>query len=82
MTDKPRDSLALAYGLLWHMANDRRDPNLRIASEARMHLSNGLTREEKMRGIEAARERLGIMKVPTDLPLREMERMGEEWDAD
>lgn len=49
------EAMALAYGLLWCMNIDRRDPDLRKASDARIALSNSMTMEQKKRGIESAR---------------------------
>lgn len=57
------DAVRLAYGLLWNMHIDRRHPNLRVASDARTQLSNALSRDDKKRGIEMARDRLKAMKV-------------------
>lgn len=58
-------ALALAYGLLWHMEIDRRDPNLRLASEARTQISNAISGDKtiRARGIEMARKRMKQMRI-------------------
>ena len=66
------DALALAYGLLWHMWIDRRDPNLKLASEARTQISNATCGDKtiRARGIELARKRMKQMRVEPLAPHR------------
>lgn len=64
----------LAFGLLWHMRIDRRDPNLRLASDARVALGNAIGHTRKGRGIQAARE--FFAKVGQQSP------QFSEWDWD
>jgi hypothetical protein len=48
-------ALRLAYGLLWHMRIDRRDDNLRLASDARRALLAVLSKDEQADGIARAK---------------------------
>jgi len=50
-------AIELAYGLLWHVAIDRRDPDLAYVSLARRTLLEQLDRDGQRRGIEAARRK-------------------------
>ena len=67
MSDELRDRLALAWGLLCHMMVDRSDPSLSLASEARRQIGVVLTKEDKARGIEAARQRMQLIRVSPPL---------------
>jgi hypothetical protein len=49
------DAVRLAYGLLWHMRIDNRDPNLKLASDARKALLTVLSKDDQLRGIDAAK---------------------------
>jgi hypothetical protein len=49
------EAAEFAYGLLWSMRTDRHDPNLRMAADARVALSNVLGMDRKAKGIAAAR---------------------------
>lgn len=64
-----RERFALAYGLLWHMSIDRRQPNLAVASDARTQISNGLRVREMQGGIVAARNRITQMGFSPDMML-------------
>lgn len=48
-------SVALAYGLLWHMTIDHEDDNLRLASDARKALLSLLSKDEQAEGITWAK---------------------------
>lgn len=48
------DAIASAYGLLWNMRIDNRDPNLALASSARMALLGVMSGDEQARGIRMA----------------------------
>jgi Lar family restriction alleviation protein len=48
-------AVQLAYGLLWHMSIDNRDPNLKLASDARKALLSTLSKDGQLRGIDAAK---------------------------
>jgi hypothetical protein len=50
-----KEAAILAYGLLWHMAIDRNDDNLRLASDARHALLLGLSEADRLRAIDAAK---------------------------
>lgn len=65
--ERLRDASAMAYGLLWHMYIDRRDPNLRLASEARTQVSSALSMDVKGRGIADSRVRMKSMRVSPPL---------------
>lgn len=54
-TDTVADAVRLAYGLLWHMHIDRNDDNLRLASDARKALLAVLSKDDQLRGIDAAK---------------------------
>lgn len=49
------EAVRLAYGLLWHMQIDRRDANLRLASDARLTLLSTLSKDEQADGIARAK---------------------------
>jgi hypothetical protein len=49
------DAVNLAYGLLWHMQIDREDDNLRLASDARKALLSVMSKDDQLRGIDAAK---------------------------
>jgi hypothetical protein len=49
------DAASLAYGLLWHMQIDREDDNLRLASDARKALLSVMSKDDQLRGIDAAK---------------------------
>jgi hypothetical protein len=49
------DAVTLAYGLLWHMQIDREDDNLRLASDARKALLGVMSKDDQLRGIDAAK---------------------------
>lgn len=51
------EQTALAYGLLWRMQIDRRDPNLCLASDARKTLLLMLNTEQQAQGISNAHSR-------------------------
>lgn len=55
MSDERNEAVRLAYGLLWHMDIDRRDDNLRLASDARKALATVLTSGEQADGITRAK---------------------------
>lgn len=85
MSDDPRDMiaadrLALAWGLLWHMHIDRSSHNLLLASEARRQVGGTLTKEQKARGIELARDRMKRMRV--DPPLIDWKTIEAMWETD
>lgn len=48
-------AVQLAYGLLWHMHIDREDDNLALASDARKALMEVLSKDDQLRGIDAAK---------------------------
>lgn len=50
-----REAARLAYGLLWHMQIDTRDPNLKLASAARNALLSAMTKDDQYLGIDAAK---------------------------
>jgi hypothetical protein len=72
------DRVALAWGLLWHMKIDRSDPSLLLASEARMRIGGLLTKEQKAAGIQAARDRMKLMRV--EPPLIDQEVIKNLWE--
>ena len=50
------EAAEFAYGLLWHMGVDRRLPDGRKASDARMALGNAIGPARKGIGIQRAKE--------------------------
>ena len=80
MTDEETKRLSMAWGLLWHMRIDRSDPSLLLASEARVQVGNLLTKDQKGRGIDAARDRMKTMRV--DPPLIDFAAIEALWETD
>ncbi len=52
---KQQKAINLAYGLLWHMEIDRNGDNLWLASEARKALLAVMSKDDQLRGIDAAK---------------------------
>ena len=50
-----RSAINLAYGLLWHMQIDKRDENLKLASDARAALLSVMTKDNQADGITRAK---------------------------
>lgn len=48
-------AIELAYGMLWHMSIDTRDPNLKLASDARKALLSVMDKDAQSRGICSVR---------------------------
>lgn len=55
MSQSTEQGIQLAYGLLWHMRIDRNDPNLALASDARKALLSVMSKDDQLRGINAAK---------------------------
>jgi hypothetical protein len=55
MSKTPMTAIQLAYGLLWHMTIDNHDPNLKLASDARKALLAVMSKDDQLRGIDAAK---------------------------
>ena len=59
-----REAAETAYGLLWTMQIDNRDPNMKLASLARQQLLRFIDKDGQKRGIERARWLGGFAHKP------------------
>jgi hypothetical protein len=62
------DAVELAYGILWHMNNDLRSNEGRKAADARMALANVMSKDQRGRGIQAARDWFQEHPLPQVMP--------------